>query len=122
MSIAKLNEAVETARKEILALMRSRGYTQKTSYQSALYETVFSKDGKAAFAISGWHGSGKPGTSRFYGPGKTLFSLYVIESYARHTVAVNLSPDFYLKGEIQDNVPEQEKVIREIIAYLKANA
>lgn len=123
MSFAELNDAVESARKEILSLMKARGYTQKTTRQSALYQTDFVKGGKTAFVIDGWHGSGKRGTCRWFGDGKTIFALYdVRQEGSAGRVKVALDSKYYHEEEIQNNVGAQKEVIAKIIAYLKANA
>lgn len=107
----------EAGRKEILALMKSRGYTQTTSRQSALYQTDFKRDGEERFAIDGWHGTGSG--NRNYGTGKTIFSLYDRKSPGYKPV---VGADDSGQDHATWTKAQQEKRLAEILAYLRANA
>ena len=71
----RLHDAVTDFQKSFHAIMKSKGYERKTSIQSALYDWAYTK-GTRRISIDGWHGTGTPGTSRYYGPAKTFFDLY----------------------------------------------
>ena len=56
--------------------LKARGWVRTDARnQSALYNWTFEK-GERKINIIGWHGTGKRGTSRWYGDLKTLFTLY----------------------------------------------
>lgn len=56
--------------------LKRRGWIRSDArLQSALYHWTFTK-GERSIRISGWHGTGKKGTARWFGDLKTVFSLY----------------------------------------------
>jgi hypothetical protein len=121
--IAAVNEVVEAGRKEILALMKSKGYKQKTSIASAMYQTDFEKHGVVVYSIDGWHGTGKRGTCRWYGDSKSIFALYdVMKRFQGKHLIVKMDREAYMNDDLLVEIDEQKKIIAEIITFLKANA
>jgi hypothetical protein len=74
-ALAPINERVTEFQKAFHAHMRAHGYERKVSTQSALFNWDYVK-GNHRITIDGWHGTGRRGTSRFYGAAKSFHSLY----------------------------------------------
>lgn len=57
-------------------VMKSKGFTRThNSIASALYDMTFTR-GKRKISISGWHGTGRPGTNRYFGSLKSFLAMY----------------------------------------------
>ena len=66
----------EAAIKHIHSVLKSKGFTyDRESKQSALYHRRYTR-GTRSIEISGWHGTGRKGTCRWFGDLKTLFCLF----------------------------------------------
>ena len=62
-------------------LLKAKGWKYEgQSLQSALYHREY-KQGDETVTITGWHGGGKRGTSRFYGASKSFLYLYYRQGY-----------------------------------------
>lgn len=106
----------EAGRKEILALMKSRGYSQETRRYSAMYETYFTRADGRRFTVTGWHGTGSG--SRGYGTGKTMFDLY--DGAKGYKAVIGASDN--TEDHTTWTKAQQEARNAEILAYLRANA
>lgn len=73
-ALIRNNERVEDFRRQFNTIMRNKGFVVKRSLQSALVHLEYTK-GIRRITISGWHGTGKPGTCRHFGDTKTFFCL-----------------------------------------------
>lgn len=116
---ALVSEVSAKGLKMIGLLMKSKGYTAKTSRQSALYQTDFTKPGgDKVYAIDGWHGTGSG--NRNFGNMKTVFALYSHNSsppYGHETIVADDGIDKY------NMTPQQQKeIINKIFSYLEKNA
>lgn len=114
-----LNNAVTAFQKEFHAKMKNMGYERKTSTQSALYNWEYTK-GARRITIDGWHGTGKPGTSRFYGACKSFHSLYdsAVPGYQPVVNAPTGSP----AGQLDSLYERQFAAMKEALAYIAAKA
>lgn len=87
-TLTQLEESRNTAAKQqfsdttadflkwLQAQLKSRGWTRtEAATRSAMYHWTFEK-GERRITIDGWHGTGKRGTSRWYGDLKSVFSFY----------------------------------------------
>lgn len=78
--LTQCNEQVDTFRKTFHSIMKSKGYERKAALQSALYHWDYTQGswapGKRRIAITGWHGTGRRGTNRWWGDAKTFFNMY----------------------------------------------
>lgn len=79
------NDKVDAFRKQLHAILKAKGFIRETGNQSALYHWEYTR-GTRRIAINGWHGTGKPGTNRFWGHEKSFFTL--IDSITGFNVAV----------------------------------
>lgn len=97
--------------KEIMHQMLLRGFRAKTVESRGNYTTTFIRDtedgGVQVFELFGWNGNGR------YGLEKTAFEFY--DESRGHKPVVNFGPI----TEENVNVARQEKVIHEMIDYIK---
>lgn len=116
---ALVSEVSAKGLKMIGMLMKSKGYSAKTSRQSALYQTDFTKPGSdKVYSIDGWHGTGSG--NRNYGNMKTVFALYSHNSkppYDHKQIMDNQTADKY-----NMTPQEQKEVINRIFSWLEKNA
>lgn len=74
------NDEVDQFRKWVSTTLKGKGFTaQPARRTSALVEHTFVR-GTTRLSMSGWHGTGRPGTNRFYGAGKSIFNVCVYEA------------------------------------------
>jgi len=106
---------VDTFLASVHRILKAKGFTYKRSLQSALYHAEFTCINRR-ISISGWHGTGKRGTSRWYGEGKTFFSLYD-SATGDHNAVVNVPIIAPTVQELQD--AQHDGMVR-ALAYLKA--
>jgi hypothetical protein len=79
------NAKVDAFRRDFHRVMLAKGYVREARIRSALYDWTYWQGKPPAkgmpikqrrLSISGWHGTGRPGTSRFWGEAKSFFGLY----------------------------------------------
>lgn len=74
--LVKNNQDVQAFIDAAHILLKAKGWKYDGQrYQSALYDRTYSKDGFFV-DISGWHGTGKRGTCRWFGDAKSFLYLY----------------------------------------------
>lgn len=102
--------------------LKARGWVRTDArLQSALYNWTFQK-GERQINITGWHGTGKRGTSRWYGDLKTLFTLYDNRSPARPDPADHRMREVFDLSCIDGTVEEHAQQLAAIRAYIMACA
>ena len=102
--------------------LKARGWVRTDArLQSALYHWTFEK-GERKINITGWHGTGKRGTSRWYGDLKTLFTLYDNRSPARPDPADRRMLEVINLSCIDGTVEQHAKQLEAIRAYIRASA
>lgn len=79
--LEKNNEGVKLFLDSAAYLLKGKGWKYEgQKIRSAMYERTYVRNG-FSITLCGWHGNGKPGGERFYGAGKSFFSLYYCEGY-----------------------------------------
>lgn len=73
--LRKNNQDVQDFIDSAHVALRAKGWKYEGQrLRSALYEREYKKDGQSV-CISGWHGTGKRGTCRWFGDGKSFFDF-----------------------------------------------
>lgn len=73
---SEVTAQTEVALKIFQRILKSKGYTRtKARTVSAMFEWTF-EQGARRIVLSGWHGTGTRGTSRWYGDLKAVLSLF----------------------------------------------
>jgi hypothetical protein len=73
--------------KSVQAILKSKGFVRTDArLQSAMFHWEFKK-GDRIMVITGWHGTGKRGTSRWFGDLKAILSIYDNKAYVDTAMA-----------------------------------
>lgn len=106
-----ITRAAEKGIKEICHQMAIRGYAPHTTCNRAYYTTTFTKEGEdgniQSFQLYGWNGNGR------YGLEKSVFEFY--DDSMGEKPVVNIGAI----NEENVNLVRQEKVVHEVLDYIK---
>ena len=115
---ALMTELSNKGIKMISLLMKSKGYSTKTSRSGAHYEVTYTKPNDTkSYIIDGWHGAGAGNYT------KTVFTLYADSKNPRKFETIikspfNIDPD---PSKVMTPI-EQKGIINQIYQYLEKNA
>lgn len=81
------NSDVSAFLADITKTLKAKGFTREKSLESSLYHYRFYNEARNfRIDIDGWHGTGKQGTSRFYGAAKTFQTLYAGRGHTQECI------------------------------------
>jgi hypothetical protein len=122
--IERLNKATTHFLMTIQVILKSKGFVRTSAARrSATYEWRFERksDGRT-ISIDGWHGTGRLGTNRFWGFGKTFFSLYDNKSFKDEQHKPVFDFTGYAdssKKTVKDLIDDQIKICEKALDYIK---
>ena len=126
--IASLNERpaeeeavtrqTETFLKSVQAILKSKGFVRVDArLQSAMFHWEFIKGDRVIF-ITGWHGTGKRGTSRWYGNLKAILSISDNKAYQGTKTAAWKRDKVFDLDVLEGTVADHTKLLIEAANYI----
>lgn len=115
---AAVTRQTEAFLKSTLAILKSKGFARvDVRLQSAMFHWEFKK-GDRILVITGWHGTGKRGTSRWFGDLKAILSIYDNKAYV-DTANVRWKRDQIFDLDVlESTVADHTKLLVEAANYI----
>ncbi len=113
--LLKNNMAVEEFIRDVHLMLKAKGWKYEgQSLQSALYDRRYTK-GEFNIAISGWHGTGKRGTCRWFGDSKSFLGLWHCKGFkSDFDIRVNLHDC----DTFQEIIDRQDRGMAEALKFI----
>jgi hypothetical protein len=113
--LIKNNQDVQAFIDAAHILLKAKGWKYEgQSLQSALYHREY-KQGDMTVTLTGWHGGGKPGTSRFYGAAKSLLYVYLSKGFK---IVSKIEADLHDCGTFQELISRQETAMDAALKFI----
>ena len=113
-----VSDSVATFLRAAHSLLVSSGWRcERKAIRSAMYNWDYTRSGHT-LVLCGWHGTGKPGTCRWFGDTKTFFGLHHHEPGAKACAAQKVDLDILQEGTPDEIVATQAAAIAQANAYL----
>jgi len=108
----------ETFLKSAQAILKSKGFIRVDArLQSAMFHWEFKK-GDRILVITGWHGTGKRGTSRWFGNLKAILSIYDNKAYVDTAMARWKRDQIFDMDVLEGTVADHTKLLIEAANYI----
>lgn len=115
---AEVSRKTEIFLKGIQAVLKGKGFTRTDArLQSAMFHWEFQR-GDRKLCITGWHGTGKRGTSRWYGDLKALLSFYDNKAYVDTAMARWKRDEIFKLDVLKGTVEQHHKLLNDTLDYV----
>lgn len=104
--------------KSMQAVLKAKGYQRTDARnQSAMFHWEFKK-GDRIIVVTGWHGTGKRGTSRWFGDLKAILSIYDNKAYVDTAMARWKRDEIFKLDVLEGTVADHTKLLSDSLDYL----